>query len=324
MTRQHLCEDGELRRCTTTPDKCTKRGPDGQKAPHFDSKKEAEKFFEEEAKNNSKNSTGTNLNGGGLVSAILRAEAERHEELKTNPYVNAPLRKFSRVMDAYNASKDPNASEEDLYVLSKMYNGYNDILSNVLNNKHTPKQGLAAITKALSAKRSDIWREAAALVEHPNCSSEVVDILATANDGEARAHAAACSKISPKMLDQLITDEDFNVRASTAENTSMTEKQFLKLIEVNNGPNDYLVLEHIARQSHVPEKILNELANNKNSHVRSEVAMNTKSSAKILAKLAKDKDEQVVNAVLNNPRCPMKVLLEHASRNATDEENEDD
>jgi len=49
MTKQHLCEDGKLKRCTAKSEEtCTKKGPDGKHAPHFNSIKEAEEFFEKE------------------------------------------------------------------------------------------------------------------------------------------------------------------------------------------------------------------------------------------------------------------------------------
>lgn len=42
-----MSEDWKTRRCSTTPDRCTAIGPDGEKAPHFENPEAGQRWVED-------------------------------------------------------------------------------------------------------------------------------------------------------------------------------------------------------------------------------------------------------------------------------------
>ena len=91
---------------------------------------------------------------------------------------------------------------------------------------------------------------------------------------------------SPEMIEELIEDEDWNVRYGVAVNSNAPTEVLRKLVE----DDELTVRIAVSRNPSTPVDILKKLAENKNRSVRIAVAENPNAPTEVLMRLAEDED----------------------------------
>ena len=91
---------------------------------------------------------------------------------------------------------------------------------------------------------------------------------------------------SPKMIEELIEDEDWTVRYGVAVNSNAPTEVLRKLVE----DDELTVRIAVSRNPSTPVEILSKLAEDKNRFVRIAVAENPNAPTEVLMRLAEDED----------------------------------
>ena len=110
---------------------------------------------------------------------------------------------------------------------------------------------------------------------------------------------------SPEMIEELINDEDKDVRQEVAGNPKTPVEVIMKLAEDENK----LVRLAVAKNPSAPPEALRKLTEDEDWHVKCAVAENPGVSAEIIMKLAEDEDWNVKCAVVRNPKTTAEVLM---------------
>ena len=110
---------------------------------------------------------------------------------------------------------------------------------------------------------------------------------------------------SPEMIEELMKDEDVEVRKAVAKNPSTPVDILKKLTD----DKDKDVRKEVAKNPKTPVDILKKLAGDEVVDVRWEVAINPNTPVDILRKLVEDKDCIVRITVARNLRTPADILM---------------
>ena len=111
---------------------------------------------------------------------------------------------------------------------------------------------------------------------------------------------------SPEVIDELVKDEDKDVKKEVARNPRTPAEVLTKLVE--NEDEDVDVRRLAVKHPSIPVDILTKLAEDRSLEVRCGVAENPNTPVDILRKLTKDEDWLVRIGVAKNPRTPVEVL----------------
>ncbi len=109
--------------------------------------------------------------------------------------------------------------------------------------------------------------------------------------------------LTPELLNILIHDRCVDVRIALTRHSNLTDALSLKLAK----DEDVSVRKAIVSQTAIPE-ILETLAEDEMSDVRSQVAENTNTSKELLRQLSQDTEAIVLTKVAGNPNTPNAVL----------------
>ena len=111
---------------------------------------------------------------------------------------------------------------------------------------------------------------------------------------------------SPEIIDELVENEDWQVRKEVVKHPRTPVEVLRKLAE----DMDWYVRREVARNPRTPVEALRKLAEDEDEHVRWGVIRNPNTPDSILKKLAEaeDENEDVKYAVANNPRTPAEAL----------------
>ena len=142
------------------------------------------------------------------------------------------------------------------------------------------------------------------LLDSKNISHEMIEELIEDEDSEVRYTTIKNPKAPVEVLRNLSEDEDRFVRSAVASNPNTPVEALRKLAEDKNGD----VRKEIAKNPRTPAEALRKLAEDKNEDVRYEVAKNPKTPVEALRKLAEDKNQIVRYGVAKNPKTPVEVL----------------
>ena len=113
---------------------------------------------------------------------------------------------------------------------------------------------------------------------------------------------------SPEMIEELVENEDWQVRKEVANNPKAPAEVLRKLVEDEDKEVRYKVINNPS----TPVDILKKLADDKDKGVRKEVTKNPSTPVDILRKLAEDEDAGVREKVAMNPRTPAEALMKLA------------
>ena len=119
---------------------------------------------------------------------------------------------------------------------------------------------------------------------------------------------AKSKNASPEMIEELVEDEDEDVRYAAAENPNAPTEVLMRLAE----DKDRYMRFAVSRNPRTPVDILTKLAGDEDEEVRYEVARNSSNPVEVLRKLAENKDEYVRMGVAMNPSTPAEILMKLA------------
>ena len=142
------------------------------------------------------------------------------------------------------------------------------------------------------------------LAKSKNASPEMIEELVEDEDEDVRYAAAENPNAPAEVLMRLAEDEDRDMRSAVSRNPRIPAEVFKKLA----GDEDDGVRWEVARNSSNPVEVLRKLAENKDECVRQGVAYNSNTPAEILKKLAEDEDNNVRYGVAKNPNTPIEAL----------------
>ena len=142
------------------------------------------------------------------------------------------------------------------------------------------------------------------LVENDNTSPEMIEELVEDEDADVRYAAAENPNIPTEVLMRLAEDEDRYMRSAVSRNPRIPAEVLKKLAVDEDGEVRY----EVARNSSNPVEFLRKLAENKDEYVRRGVAYNSNTPAEVFMKLAEDEDRYVRFAVASNPNTPIEAL----------------
>jgi len=146
------------------------------------------------------------------------------------------------------------------------------------------------------------------LLESQNASPKALEELAEDEDWQVRSGVAINPKTPVEVLRKLAEDKDSLVRMRAAENPNTPAEVLRKLGEDNN----YGVRHGVATNPHTPAEAFTKLAEDEHKEVRWGVARNPSTPAEAFTKLAEDIFLDVRHAVAENPRTPAEILTKMA------------
>ena len=146
------------------------------------------------------------------------------------------------------------------------------------------------------------------LLENKNASPEMIEELMKDEDVEVRKAVAKNSSTPVDILMRLADDEDRNVREEVAINPN-TPVELLRKLAMDE---DEHVRWGVIRNPNTPTEVLRKLAEDDDCIVRITVARNSRTPADILMTLAGDKSWRVRSAVASNRNTPVDILAKLA------------
>ena len=146
------------------------------------------------------------------------------------------------------------------------------------------------------------------LLESQNASPKALEELAEDEDWQVRSGVAINPKTPVEVLRKLAEDKDSLVRMRAAENPNTPAEVLRKLGEDNN----YGVRHGVATNPHTPAEAFTKLAEDRSLEIIQEVAKNSSTPAEVLKKLTEDNFLDVRYAVAQNPNTPAEALMKLA------------
>lgn len=212
------------------------------------------------------------------VSDEFERWADEYDLLSHSPEDQKRLRHV-RALNA-SSSPIPTRTLNDLGVWAAGFTDENAINDAMLSLPLTP----ADLLEAAGLPGIHMWT----VVKHPNCTAEVLEILARHPDEDVRADVAACSGTPSELLFQLYQDSS-RVRQSLGTNRNLPE-ELLQLL-IHNA--DDLVRACVAVNPALRREWLEVLADDPFSGTRENLAQNPSIPDDLLLKLLHDPDEHV-------------------------------
>ena len=126
-------------------------------------------------------------------------------------------------------------------------------------------------------------------------------------DRNAKITAVRSPKTPIHILEQLAKDADESIRSIVLENSNLPLSSHLKLTQ-DASVNVRANLASHRKNRTVPIQVLEILARDNSSRVRTQVASNPDTPIEILNQLAFDSDSEVLNALTRNQNTPVNVL----------------
>jgi hypothetical protein len=137
-----------------------------------------------------------------------------------------------------------------------------------------------------------------------SASPKTLERLANDDDYQVRIYVAQNPNTPPETLDRLAKDESGYVRMAVAENPNTLPETLNRMSKDVDSDVRY----DVAQNPNTPPKSLRRLANDRVQYVRCEVAENPNTTLETLIKLfGNNKNKKVRNFILKNPSLPEDV-----------------